>query len=155
MYIALLVLLLVAGGFTAYRGVRRGKKLLRAAGILIGAGTVLFYVFMDFWGEALWFDSLGYSQRFWTMVLSKAGSALAGGFLGWLFLLIPARSISNRTESPAGRVSKNEAFNLKSADKCLSPQVPKNKPKSRPLNFECNEYPSLMIYLKRMQGEKR
>ena len=45
---------------------------------------------MDFWGEMLWFEAIGYPQRFWTVVLAQSGFAVAAALLSWLavYLLI-------------------------------------------------------------------
>jgi uncharacterized membrane protein (UPF0182 family) len=67
--------------------------------------TALFFGLLSFWGEMLWFEELGQSQRFWTVVISQGGFAALGALVGGLgvFILtlpIPAQSLLARI-SPA------------------------------------------------------
>lgn len=72
---------------------RRGKGRI-LAGILVGAGTLAFSWFMHFWGEKLWFDSLGFSARFWKAFWAQAGMTTAGALLGILILYGLLRSVA-------------------------------------------------------------
>jgi len=83
MYTAIYALLLLAAGFLVFRGFHSGKRSTVVNGIFLAALTVAFFAFLDFWGEALWFDALGYSSRFWKTVSAVAGFAVAGLILGW------------------------------------------------------------------------
>lgn len=44
---------------------------------------------MDLWGEVLWFEQLGYAERFWTFLLTALTSGLGGALIGFggVFLL--------------------------------------------------------------------
>lgn len=88
MYTVLLILLLLAAVIIAVRGARRKKTFLIVTGVLLGLFTLLFFWFMGFWGEKLWFDHMGYNDRFWTEWISKIGlflgAFLAGGLIVYL-----------------------------------------------------------------------
>jgi uncharacterized membrane protein (UPF0182 family) len=82
MYIALMVLLLAAGGALVFKGLQREKPKTLWVGCLILLLTGLFFGLLSFWGEMLWFEELGQSQRFWTAVIAQGGFALLGGLVG-------------------------------------------------------------------------
>ena len=72
MYIALLVLLLALGGTLIVNGVQRHRPKNLLVGSLVLLLTGLFFGLLSFWGEMLWFEELGQSDRFWTVLsLSK------------------------------------------------------------------------------------
>ncbi len=89
MYTLLFILVIGSAVFMAYKGIMGKKPMLIVSGILLGILTFLFIWFMGFWGDKLWFDELGYEDRFWTIWLTKiglfAGSFIVGG--GLVFLL--------------------------------------------------------------------
>ncbi|HKK70150.1 MAG TPA: hypothetical protein VKA86_02965, partial [Candidatus Krumholzibacteria bacterium] len=68
MYIGLLLLLIVTSVWLVTRGLGRGARGLVVGGGALAVATVAFYALMSFWGEMLWFDALGFGQRFWTEV---------------------------------------------------------------------------------------
>lgn len=81
MYIALLLILLLPAGYLLRTGRRRNDNLLLAGGILWAAVVALFFAILHLWGEMLWFESLGFTQRFWTELWAKYGiMALAALF---------------------------------------------------------------------------
>lgn len=88
MYTAILIVLLGIAAFFLYKGIRKRKISVIISGVLWGLLTVLFFWFMDFWGEVLWFRSVGYIQRFWTEILAKIYTLLAGAIIGWGFVFI-------------------------------------------------------------------
>ncbi len=88
MYLAIIVVLGGLGLYLINRGRRRRKVGTLAAGIALLIATYLFFEMLDFWGELLWFDALGYSDRFWTLVLSRVGFAAAAALLGGLVLFL-------------------------------------------------------------------
>lgn len=62
------------------------------AGAVVVALLVGFFWFMDFWGEKLWFDSVGYTKRFWNLFFFQAGMVVVGALVGlgmMLGLLVP------------------------------------------------------------------
>ncbi|MEE4310250.1 MAG: UPF0182 family protein [candidate division KSB1 bacterium] len=65
------------------------RKIIRASvGAVVGVLTVLFFWFMGFWGEVLWFESLGYGDRFWTEVYAKFLFIGAGAITGWITVFL-------------------------------------------------------------------
>ena len=111
MYIALLLLLLTLGGSLIVTGVQRHKPKNLSAGCYILLLTGLFFGLLSFWGEMLWFEELGQSQRFWTVVFAQSGFAAIGALVGglWVFILtlaIPAQTTLARIwPTVAGAVS--------------------------------------------------
>jgi uncharacterized membrane protein (UPF0182 family) len=97
MYIALLVLLVGLGGALVFNGVQRHRPKTLLVGSVILLLTGLFFGLLSFWGEMLWFEELGQSQRFWTVVFALGGfaalGALVGGLAVWILTLpIPVQS---------------------------------------------------------------
>ena len=86
MYFALLIVLLVLSFYLFVTGANKENKIKKYAGIVLAAATLFFFWFMDFWGEALWFENLGYGHRFWTIVNSNGILAIAGAIIGFLFV---------------------------------------------------------------------
>ena len=88
MYIALLVLLLAVGGVLVFNGVQRRRPKTLLVGFVILLVTTLFFGLLSFWGEMLWFEELGQSQRFWTVVFALGGFAALGALVGGLGVFI-------------------------------------------------------------------
>lgn len=65
--IALLVLLALAT-FLTVRGVRRGSGVAIAIGLAVATLTLIVFGLFSFWGEMLWFEEVGFLERFWTVV---------------------------------------------------------------------------------------
>ncbi|HPQ42569.1 MAG TPA: UPF0182 family protein, partial [bacterium] len=95
-FIIFIILILIA--WMIRHGVRHRQSGYIAAGIGLGILTVLFFRFMEFLSEMLWFQNLGYNPRFWTVVIARVACAAAGGLLGWLipFLLTLAVPASRK-----------------------------------------------------------
>ncbi|WP_319415816.1 UPF0182 family protein [Marispirochaeta aestuarii] len=93
MYILLFSLIVALGAGSIYLGILKHKKLPVVAGLLILISLAVFIWFMGFWAEKLWFESLGYSERFWTEFFARLASG--GSFLlfGALFILLFTFSI--------------------------------------------------------------
>jgi len=96
MYTAILLILLAIAIFALITGINRKSVGLGATGLLIGVLTGLFFWFMNFWGEKLWFDAIGYTQRFWTVFNAKIGFLVLGAFTSCIIVylltfFIPAR----------------------------------------------------------------
>jgi len=91
MYTLIIIILLALAVFITYRGITNRKPALTATGIALGALTLLFFWFMGFWSEKLWFDHLGYGDRFWTVWLSRiflfAGTFILGTGIVYLLTL--------------------------------------------------------------------
>ena len=86
MYVLLFAVLLGFGAWLVRSGSRhRRKGQVWGGGALVGSALGLIFL-MAFWAEMLWFDSLGYQDRFWTFVwvrlLVPALGGVAAGFTG-------------------------------------------------------------------------
>ena len=85
MYALILILLLALSGFIISRGVLKKKVSIIIAGLITGILVILFFWFMGFWSDKLWFDQLGYNDRFWTVWLTKiillVGTFIPGGLI--------------------------------------------------------------------------
>ena len=71
MYTIILIILLGIAAFFFINGIMKRKTGRLILGVIIGALTLFFFWYMDFWGEMLWFQSIGYAQRFWIEILAK------------------------------------------------------------------------------------
>lgn len=85
MYTIILILLLSLSGLIIFRGVSKRKIPLIVTGLITGILVILFFWFMGFWSDKLWFDQLGYNDRFWTVWTTKiillTGTFVAGGLI--------------------------------------------------------------------------
>lgn len=88
MYSVLLLILLGISAFLFIIGAQRKKTLRMLSGLVLAVLTLVFFWFMGFWGEALWFENLGYGQRFWTIFFSNGLFAVAGAAFGWLMMIL-------------------------------------------------------------------
>ena len=84
MYVALLVLMVGLGGLAVFKGVQLHSARTLLAGSVILTFTGLFFGLLSFWGEMLWFEEVGQSQRFWTVVSAQVGFAALGAIVGGL-----------------------------------------------------------------------
>jgi hypothetical protein len=64
------------------RGLGRRKWTQAIIGICLAVFTGAFFWFLSFWGEALWFEAVGYSERFWKVVITKVLLSVAGAVFG-------------------------------------------------------------------------
>lgn len=94
MYIALLLILLGLSVFLFITGARKGQRIKKYSGIALAILTLLFFWFMDFWGEALWFENLGYGNPFWTVVNSNGLLAIVGAVFGFITVFLLTLGIS-------------------------------------------------------------
>ncbi|WKN32486.1 UPF0182 family protein [Porifericola rhodea] len=88
MYTAIFIVLAVISFFLIYQGFQREQKAKIFAGAILGLFTASLSGLMNFWGELLWFQAIGFGERFWIANLSQWGTALVsllvGGGLVWL-----------------------------------------------------------------------
>lgn len=96
MYIALLAVLLALSAALLRQGVQRSRPRTVAAGVFVLLLTALFFGLLSFWGEMLWFDALGYGQRFWTVVYAQVGYAILGALVGGLSVYLLTLPIPTR-----------------------------------------------------------
>jgi len=88
MYTVLFIILLIIAGLVIRSGIKKKKKGVTILGIIMLVLTPLFFWLLDFWGEMLWYQNLGYGSRFWEVVLSQFFSAVAGGVFGIIFIFL-------------------------------------------------------------------
>ncbi len=96
MYSVLIILWGLVGLLALSRGFRLRSPARLAAGVTILAAMSVFFWLLDFWGEMLWFEALGFQKRFWTAFWTQVGCALAGGVFGALLLFLLARPAFRR-----------------------------------------------------------
>ncbi len=95
MYTAIIFALIAITAFFITSGFKKGKRSRIIIGALIGLLTWYLFWFMNFWGDALWFFSLGYGNRFWTVILAKTIFFVVGVLFGGLFLYTLTLSLSS------------------------------------------------------------
>lgn len=95
MYTLVLLLLLAVAVFITVKGTSAKKTPLTITGVAIGILILLFFWFMSFWGDKLWFDQMGYKERFWTVWLSKIGLFLAAFLGGGLLVYLLTYSVGH------------------------------------------------------------
>ncbi len=78
MYTLVSIGLLILSGAIAFRGLKTKKKRTIGLGVALALITLLFFWFMGFWAEKLWFDSIGFSDRFWAEILIRIASGAVG-----------------------------------------------------------------------------
>jgi len=96
MYNALFVILIAASLFLFITGDKKGQRIKKYSGAALLLATLFLFWFMDFWGEALWFESLGYGNRYWTIVNSTGLVAAAGAVFAFLIVFILTFLISKK-----------------------------------------------------------
>jgi len=94
MFTFLFLVLIGLGAYVLIKGFAAERKSQVAGGAVILLASVLLFWFLDFWGERLWFDAVGYDQRFWTLFLSKIAivgstAVVAAGIVTGLLLPLP------------------------------------------------------------------
>jgi hypothetical protein len=81
MYIAIIFLLIGISALFIGFGIKK-KSLVRIIfGAILGIFTILLFSVLDLWGEALWFQAIGYGERFWTVLWSEVGFTIVGGVI--------------------------------------------------------------------------
>ena len=82
MYVLLIAIGIATGLAVITHGVLRGRRWEAVVGGLILVVVTAFFSLLDLWGEMLWFATLGYAPRFWTVLLAKVSVGLAGVIAG-------------------------------------------------------------------------
>ena len=88
MYTIILLILLGVAAFLLLSGLAKQKKGRIFSGLLLGALTALFFWFMSFWGEMLWFRAVNHADRFWTEIVAKIAFTGIGAVIGWLTVFL-------------------------------------------------------------------
>ncbi len=93
MYSVLIILIVILVLYLLYSGISRKKKKLITGGVALAIAGYLFFWLMDFWGEMLWFRSLGFESRFWTFELTRLGFTIGGFVVGFLVIFLATTSL--------------------------------------------------------------
>ncbi len=99
MYILLMLVLLAAAVSLVVTGGIKGRTGRVVVGIALAVATVLFFGLLSLWGEALWFASVGFAQRFWTEIGARVVIAVLGAVAAAAVLAV----VSRPTRARAGR----------------------------------------------------
>ncbi|MBN2419799.1 MAG: UPF0182 family protein [Deltaproteobacteria bacterium] len=94
MYLLIILLLLIGGIYLASKGLQKKRKPVLFAGIFILVATAVFFWFLGFWGEYLWFESLGFNERFIKVFFTRAAFSIGGALLALLVISLLTSSIS-------------------------------------------------------------
>jgi uncharacterized protein len=93
MYLLLFSLVLALAGGLIYIGITRHSRAIARGGVLVIVLLAGFIWFMGFWAEKLWFESLGYSGRFWTEFFARLATGSSFLLFGALFIFLFTLSI--------------------------------------------------------------
>ncbi|NBC48442.1 MAG: UPF0182 family protein [Gammaproteobacteria bacterium] len=97
MYLILFFGLIGAGLMLVRLGISRRRPLLTWAGGALAVVTVAVFLLLDVWGEALWFDAVGFADRFWTFVSARAYTAGFGALLALVAIALLATAARRLT----------------------------------------------------------
>lgn len=101
MYTILWMLLVVGSIALIVMGTARSRR----APIFFGSALLVlvaaFFAFVSFWGELLWYDAVGYADRFWTVVLTQIGVSFGAAVSSMILVasltsLLPQRPAVSR-----------------------------------------------------------
>ncbi len=81
MYVVLLLGLLGLGASAVYAGWTRARPAVALLGGATLTATLGFFAFASLWGEYLWFEQLGFGERYLTQLVASGGTAPAGAAL--------------------------------------------------------------------------
>jgi hypothetical protein len=93
MYISLLFVFLSASIVVFGLGLLKNNHVQTAVGTVCLIAAILFLPFLSFWGEMLWFDSIGQAERFWRVVAAKAFGFFFTSIIGLVALYAATRSV--------------------------------------------------------------
>jgi len=98
MYTLIFAAITGLGIFLLYQGLEKRKHIFLWAGLFCIGGTIFMVWFLGFYGELLWFESLGYRHRFWKVFTVKLGLAagMAVGSFAVVWLLTPGTFVHKR-----------------------------------------------------------
>lgn len=93
MYVLLVVALLGAGAWMVRWGIRTHHSSVLRLGLTWSVTSILFFVSLSFWAELLWFEAVGYSGRFWTLLWMRIATFIFGAALGFTGVYLLTRSM--------------------------------------------------------------
>jgi uncharacterized membrane protein (UPF0182 family) len=96
MYILTIVLLVGVAAWLFTQGIAHADRHRVTAGVTVLAFTFGFFGLMSLWAEMLWFESLGFEQRFWLFVWAWSGATVAGAAVAAVPAIVVCRSIEDR-----------------------------------------------------------
>ncbi len=102
MYFALFVIFAGIAAYFFFTGLKQRSKKKVWGGLALGLLVLLFPQFMEFWGEMLWFQGVGYGQRFWTVTFAEAGLTVLSFLFGGGFVYFLTFSVG--TKNPIVRI---------------------------------------------------
>ena len=88
MYAVLMFLLIGLGLWLAVSGGLVRNLWRIGAGAVLAIGTAVFFWSMGFWGEMLWFESLGYGERFWDVFIVRVLAGSGGLFFSAIYVFL-------------------------------------------------------------------
>ncbi|TVM16279.1 hypothetical protein DPQ33_13245 [Oceanidesulfovibrio indonesiensis] len=114
MYIAIIVIGLALALYLVHRGRTRGSRASIALGVGLGVAVAAFFMLLGLWGDALWFDSVGYSSRFWKAILTQILLFIVVGSIvgGALYLLLRPLTRGVRRTDERNRFARSGAAGL-------------------------------------------
>lgn len=94
MYTAIILVLIAISAWFLYTGIQNKKRGRIYTGGVLVALTIGFFWFMNFWGDKLWFDALGFGDRFWIEIVTKGVLLILGAGVSALIVHLLTRSIA-------------------------------------------------------------
>ena len=89
----MIILIIAASALLIISGIYREKKGRIAGGLVVAVAGYLFFWLMGFWGEMLWFRSLGFESRFWTFELNRLAFIISGFVIGCFIIFTSTFSV--------------------------------------------------------------
>ncbi len=99
MYGIALLLLVAAATLLVLRGVRKRSRLALGAGVAVGALTAAVFGLFSLWGEMLWFEEVGFVDRFWRALTATLALAVVAALASAALvatITFPARYAARR-----------------------------------------------------------
>jgi uncharacterized protein len=93
MYTAIILILVFLAVYYISIGIKKNNVKKIVTGVLIGVLTWIFFSFMDFWGEYLWFQSLGYTERYLIENFANLGIGIIGALTSLLIVYLLVMSV--------------------------------------------------------------
>jgi len=92
-YNVLALLLVVSSLAIFFIGLSKRDPIRIGLGALLGLATALFFALLNFWSEMLWFEALGYEERFWTFFATRISLGASTAAFGCLSVHLLTRGL--------------------------------------------------------------